>query len=163
MNSTLPLYNVLDPLIQQRFEARVDEPAQSSSLMTNGLASLKSTAREQSGPKGPAALSSYALQLLDTTPKAGRQAPPPPARMTSPSAVRQKRDRTVTGSTLAPVSWNKHDLLSDSGSIVSARRRARRGSVVHGDDDLADGGTGGSAEAVELLSRHSAKGESYRH
>lgn len=160
MNSDPPLYNVLEPHIQRKDKARVDEvsalgPAPLHDRDEN-VASSSSSSRNPD-KTGQASLQAYAHHLLETTSKASQQMPPSPGRNTSPAATRRQRDRTVTGSTLAPATWSKSELLSDTGSILSTRRRARRGSVVLGDEDLIGQGKGGSAEVVELLSRHSAK------
>ena len=159
VSTSPPLYNVLDPLIQQKDEAKVKEIRQGPSdlLHTDTTPSSRATMADTISQSSVA---EYAQQLLSTSPAHQPPTSVSPARNASPATYRHQRDRTGNGAaSLAP--WSKGDLLSDNGSIMSARRKARRASIEYGADDLVDGEgqarLGGSAEAVELLSRHSAK------
>ena len=159
MSTSPPLYNVLDPLIQQKDHAKVKEIRQGPSDLLHAHTTPSSTAT-MVDTVSQSSVAEYARQLLSTSLAHQPPTSVSPARNASPATYRHQRERTGNGAaSLAP--WSKGELLSDSGSIMSARRKARRASIDYGTDEAVDGEgqarLGGSAEAVELLSRHSAK------
>jgi hypothetical protein len=162
-------YDVLKPIIQNRDEGKVTETQQADTNSIAAAARRRSSAdtRNKAGDS-PGSLESYAKHLLDTLDRAsssanGAQQPsessmsPPRHPRSRPKINSPSASSRQLPSTASPAQDGRLDVSNGKPKGL----RPRQGSFVQGDDELVEEAQeeGRCGEAVEVLSRHSAKGK----
>lgn len=145
----LSTYNILDPIIQTKEEGVVVEQTPDDRTPQSRRRIAGPT--EPPHPK-PSSLAAYARQLLDTVEPAADghiPVPPSPSKTFHPlspkSSIRTNRSPTKSDFFLSP-------------EPERTQVRARSTSIVAGDDELVEESQK-CGEVVQILSRHSPKGE----
>lgn len=145
----LSTYNILDPVIQTKEEGVIVEQTPDA---TTPLSRRRNTGPKEPPQPKPNSLAAYARQLMETVePAADGHIPVPP----SPS--KPFNPLTPKTSTRMNKSPTKADFfLSPEPERTQVRPRST--SIVAGDDELVEE-TQKCGEVVQILSRHSPKGE----
>ena len=180
VSQPLRTYNVLQPVIHHipsGTATLIDTSKRRDSLETGGI---------KHEVDSEASVDAYAKHLLDTletetaTPPASNTGRSPRLTPLSPSVVKTSRLHVLSPSSPAPslphspspllFEPNGHSPRLNGASSLDVpveikatdKIRPRTGSFIQGDDELVEAGAqeGGCGEAVEILSRHSQKGES---
>lgn len=165
------VYDVLDPVIQTKEEAKVDE--QTSPTPADEAVSLQ---RQPSGTEGARlrggdtqeSLQAYAKHLIETLIQADVNGGQPSPRVVPNSPSMKPRSRGLSpvgtpGSSLSiaqsPTPSRSTEKLEIPGGETANGVPLRAGTLSNGDDGLFDEmEEGRCGEAVEILSRHSMKG-----
>lgn len=149
---------MLSPIIQTRDEGTVVEVKPLSAPS----ASLSSPQPAAKSGDTKASLDAYAQQLLNTSHSTPKAAPPSPGRKLASArpASPSRSTRPEEDGASVPLGNGALD-IPDSGTLRAGR--GRKGSFIQGDEELVEeGGDGhGCDQAVEILSRHSTKGNPF--
>ncbi len=166
-------YDVLKPIIQTKDEGKVAEQDCNPSAETKRRYATNVDRGRPKGGDSESSLQAYAKHLLDTLDSitsssvngqipSPRQAPLSPSRVGSRSrALPPSLNVPEPSPPISPASRSTDRLDIPMPGKLGKGFRGRKGSFVNGDDELVEegGDEGGCGEAVQVLSRHSAKSE----